>query len=167
MTTYLVTTLSMDFSVHPADRVQALPADYCEFRLCMTPADYGRRQRHRANPIPLSIIYERSLSVKEKNKNIILSFRVTPEEKTWIEEHSYGHYRRISDFVRDCIFKKEIVNIDGADEIAHELQRIGNNLNQLTRAVNAGFVRAVDLGETKQEVQKVWQSLNSLLRDAR
>ena len=36
-----------------------------------------------------------------------------------------------------------------------------------TRAVNAGFVRAVDLGETKQEVQKVWQSLNSLLRDAR
>ncbi len=53
MTTYLVTTLSMDFSVHPADRVQALPADYCEFRLCMTPADYVRRQRHRAKPIPL------------------------------------------------------------------------------------------------------------------
>ena len=43
--------------------------------------------------------------MKEKNKNIILSFRVTPEEKTWIEEQSYGHYRRISDFVRDCIFK--------------------------------------------------------------
>ena len=126
-----------------------------------------RPQRRRAMPIPLSIIYERSLSVKEENKNIILSFRVTLEEKVWIEEHSYGHYRRISDFVRDCIFKKEIVNIDGADEIAHELQRIGNNLNQLTRAVNAGFVRAVDLGETKQEVQKVWQSLNSLLRDAR
>ena len=72
--------------------------------------------------------------MKEKNKNIIVSFRVTPEEKVWIEEHSYGHYRRISDFVRDCIFKKEIVGIDGADEIAHELRRIGNNLNQLTRA---------------------------------
>lgn len=104
---------------------------------------------------------------EKENKSVLISFRVTPEEKVWIEEHSYGHYRRISDFVRDCIFKKEIVNISGADEIAHELQRIGNNLNQLTRAVNAGFVRAVDLGETKQEVQKVWQSLNSLLRDAR
>ena len=46
--------------------------------------------------------------MKEKNKNIILSFRVTPEEKTWIEEHSYGHYRRISDFVRDCIFKSRV-----------------------------------------------------------
>lgn len=105
--------------------------------------------------------------MKEKNKNIIVSFRITPEEKVWIEENSYGHYRRISDFVRDCIFKKEIVNIDGADEIARELQRIGNNLNQLTRAVNAGMARVVDLKNTKQEVAKVWQSLNSLLRDAR
>lgn len=104
---------------------------------------------------------------EKENKSVLISFRVTPEEKTWIEEHSYGHYRRISDFVRDCIFKKEIVNIDGADEVARELRRIGNNLNQLTRAVNAGMARVVDLGETKREVQKVWQSLNSLLRDAR
>lgn len=105
--------------------------------------------------------------MKEENKNSIISFRVTPEEKAWIEEHSYGHYRRISDFVRDCIFKKEIVNISGADEIARELQRIGNNLNQLTRAVNAGMTRVVDLETTKQEVAKVWQSLNSFLQLAR
>ena len=104
---------------------------------------------------------------EKENKSILISFRVTPEEKAWIEEHSYGHYRRISDFVRDCIFKKEIVNIDGADEIARELQRIGNNLNQLTRAVNAGMARAVDLENMKQEVAKVWQSLNSLLQLAR
>ena len=104
---------------------------------------------------------------EKENKSVLISFRVTPEEKAWIEEHSYGHYRRISDFVRDCIFKKEIVNIDGADEIAHELRRIGNNLNQLTRAVNAGMAQVVDLENTKQEVQKVWQSLNSFLQPAR
>lgn len=52
MTTYLVTTLSMDFSVHPADRVQALPADYCEFRLCMTPADYGGVKGIGLSPYP-------------------------------------------------------------------------------------------------------------------
>ena len=104
---------------------------------------------------------------EKENKSVLISFRVTPEEKAWIEKHSYGHYRRISDFVRDCIFKKEIVNISGADEVAYELQRIGNNLNQLTRAVNAGMTRVVDLENTKQEVTKVWQSLNSLLRDAR
>lgn len=105
--------------------------------------------------------------MKDENKSIVISFRVTPEEKAWIEEHSYGHYQMISDFLRECIFKKEIVNINGADQIAHELQRIGNNLNQLTRAVNAGMARVINLENMKQEVTKVWQSLNLLLRDAR
>lgn len=101
----------------------------------------------------------------KENKSCIISFRVTAEEKKWIEDHSYGNYRRISDFVRDCVLKKDIVIIKGLDEFSNELRRIGNNLNQLTRAVNAGYVRTVDLTETKEEVEKLWQSLNSLLRD--
>ena len=55
MTTYLVTALSMDFSIHPADRVQALPADYCEFRLCMTPADYGGFMGIGLSPYPYQL----------------------------------------------------------------------------------------------------------------
>lgn len=55
MTTYLVTTLSMDFSVHPADLVQALPADYCEFRLCMTPADSGGAKGIGLSPYPYKL----------------------------------------------------------------------------------------------------------------
>ena len=104
--------------------------------------------------------------MKDENKSIVISFRVTPEEKAWIEEHSYGHYQMISDFLRECIFKKEIVNINGADQIAHELRRIGNNVNQLTRAVNVGFVSQINLTETRKELEKIWQSLNSLLRVA-
>ena len=103
---------------------------------------------------------------EQYTKSSIIAFRVTPEERAWIEKHSYGNYRVISDFVRDCIFEKDIVIINGLDEFSAELRRIGNNLNQLTRAVNAGIVRAVDLTETKEEVEKLWQSLNSLLRDA-
>ena len=102
----------------------------------------------------------------QDTKSSIIAFRVTPEERAWIEKQSYGNYRRISDFVRDCIFEKDIVIIKGLDEFSNELRRIGNNLNQLTRAVNAGYVRAVDLAETKEEMEKLWQSLNSLLRDA-
>ena len=103
---------------------------------------------------------------QKETKTSIIPFRVTPEERAWIEEQSYGNYRRISDFVRDCVFEKNIVIVKGLDEFSLELRRIGNNLNQLTRAVNAGIVRAVDLTETKEEVEKLWQSLNSLLHDA-
>ena len=106
------------------------------------------------------------LENQKDTKSSIVAFRVTPEERAWIEKHSYGNYRVISDFVRDCVLKKDIVIVKGLDEFSNELRRIGNNLNQLTRAVNAGYVRAVDLTETKEEVEKLWQSLNSLLRDA-
>lgn len=42
-----------------------------------------------------------------------------------------------------------------------------NNLNQITRAVNAGMISAVDLNETREELKKIWQSLNSLPRAVR
>ena len=105
--------------------------------------------------------------MEKENKSCIISFRVTSEEKKWIEDRSYGHYQLISDFVRDCVFKKEIIFIDGAEEVANELRRIGNNINQLTRAVNAGFVSQINLTDTRKELEKIWQSLNSLLQDAR
>lgn len=104
--------------------------------------------------------------MNKQNKDYFISFRVTAEEKKWIEDHSYGNYRLISDFVRDCVFKKEMIIITGADDVAAELRRIGNNINQLTRAVNAGFVSQINLTETRKELEKIWQSLNSLLRVA-
>ena len=48
-----------------------------------------------------------------------------------------------------------------------ELSAIGNNINQLTRAVNAGYASQINLTETRKELEKIWQSLNSLLQDAR
>lgn len=105
--------------------------------------------------------------MEKENKNCIISFRVTAEEKKWIEDHSYGHYQLISDFVRDCVFKKEMIIITGANDVATELRRIGNNVNQLARAVNAGFVSQINLTETRKELEKIWQSLNSLLQNAR
>ena len=55
----------------------------------------------------------------------------------------------------------------GVDELTSELRKIGNNLNQLTRAVNSGFAYEVDLRETREEVARIWRSLNSFLQEAR
>ena len=56
---------------------------------------------------------------------------------------------------------------EGADALTDELRRIGNNLNQLTRHANTGFVDVVDLRETRREVVRIWQLLNSLCQGAR
>ena len=99
-------------------------------------------------------------------KTELLKFRVTPEEKEIITHKALSSYRLVSQYLRDCALEKEITVINGADNVAEELRRIGNN-NQIARAVNAGFVTEANLTETREELKAIWQSLNSLLRIAR
>ena len=119
----------------------------------------AKNKRNRAKPIP--ILRKDKGDNINKNRTEILTFRVTPEEKELIETKALSSYRLVSMYLRDCALNKEIIVIDGVKDVANELRRIGNNLNQITKTVNSG-VYAVDLTETKKEVQKVWQSLNSL-----
>ena len=100
-------------------------------------------------------------------KTEVLKFRVTPEEKEIITNKALSSYRLLSMYLRDCALDKKIIVINGADTIAEELRRIGNNVNQIARAVNGGYVSAVNLTETRKELKTIWQSLNSLVRDAR
>ncbi len=92
----------------------------------------------------------------------ILRFRVTPAEREQIENKAYSSYRIVSKYLRDCALEKEIFVVEGVDSLAQELRRIGTNLNQIARAVNAGSLSAVDLTEMTEEVRAVWRSLNSL-----
>ena len=105
--------------------------------------------------------------MKKQSKTAILSFRVTPEEKKKIVEKAFTSYREPSMYLRDCALSKRIVVVPGADAVAVELRRIGNNLNQLTREAHAGFVSEINLTETREELKAVWQSLNALLQAAR
>ena len=105
--------------------------------------------------------------MKKQAKTEILSCRVTSEQRKIIEEKAYSSYRTPSMYLRDCALDKKIIVVNGVDELTSELRKIGNNLNQLTRAVNAGFAYEVDLRETREEVARIWQSLNSLTREVR
>ena len=105
--------------------------------------------------------------LKKQPKTEIISTRVTPEQREIIEEKAYSSYRTPSMYLRECALGKKIIVISGVDEVANELRKIGNNLNQLTRAVNAGYCYQIDLRETREEVARLWQSLNSLTLEVR
>ena len=102
-----------------------------------------------------------------KSKTEILKFLVMPEEKEIITRKALSSYRLLSMYLRDCALEKQITVINGADDIAEELRRIGNNVNQIARAVNGGYASAVNLTETREELKAIWQSLNSLVQDVR
>ena len=141
---------------------------YCQFRLCITTALFRAAAKADAGKARTPLL--KSLEVifmKTKTKTEIISTRVTPEQREIIEEKAYSSYRMPSMYLRDCALDKKIVVVKGIDEAANELRKIGNNLNQLTRAVNSGYCYEVDLRETREEVAKLWQSLNSLTQEVR
>ena len=83
--------------------------------------------------------------MKKQTKTEIISTRVTPEQREIIEEKAYSSYRTPSMYLRDCALDKKIVVVKGVDESANEL----------------------DLRETREEVARLWQLLNSLTREVR
>lgn len=105
--------------------------------------------------------------MKKESKSIIISCRVTLEQKEEIEYKALSSYRTLSMYMRDCAFDKKIIVIKGVDELATELRKIGNNLNQIAREVNSGYLYEVNLAETREELKKIWQSLNSLTQKVR
>lgn len=91
-----------------------------------------------------------------------MKFRATEEEKSIIMKKVEASDLSISEYLRRCALDKPVIVMEGVDQIAYELRAIGNNLNQITRAVNSGYVQAVNLQETEEVLGQLWQSLNLL-----
>ena len=105
--------------------------------------------------------------ISNTSRNLILSARVSADEKEIIERKAYESYRTVSTYLRECGLEKTIVSVRGLDVVATELRRIGNNINQLTRAVNSGQLYSINLYETQERLGELWQLLNMLILEAR
>ena len=103
----------------------------------------------------------------KENRDCIMKFRATKEEKAVIMEKVIDAGMSISEYLCRAALDKKVMNVAGLDDIASQLRAIGNNINQLTRAVNSGYVQAVDLHETEEVLSQLWQSLNLLRQDVR
>ena len=95
-------------------------------------------------------------------RNCIMKFGATEEEKDRIMKKVDASDLSISEYLRRCALDKKIVSVNGLDDVARELRAIGNNLNQIARTVNSGYIQAVNLQETEEVLGQLWQSLNSL-----
>jgi hypothetical protein len=68
-----------------------------------------------------------------------------------------------SDFLRKMVLEKEIIVVDGLKELAMELNRIGNNINQISKAVNQGKVNDTgELSKLKESYEKAFDEVLKL-----
>lgn len=95
-----------------------------------------------------------------RNRGKQINFRLSEKELEQFKANVEKSKLSQSEYMRRCILEKDIVIIDDIRELLGELKRIGNNLNQLTRAVNSGEVRNIDsLDEVKNELEVVWDEV--------
>ena len=85
----------------------------------------------------------------ELKKDKIITNRVSKKEKRKLIEKSKIAKLSLSEYLIKQGLDKDIVIVDGLNEVATELRRIGNNINQLTYLANSGRIYTVDLSEVK------------------
>ena len=93
-------------------------------------------------------------------KDAEIHIRLSKKDKEKIIALAKKSKLNISDYpVKSSINANTIVEANKSEGIS-ELRRIGNNINQITRNVNQGLVREIDLKKVKQELNKIWQLLS-------
>ena len=99
----------------------------------------------------------------KKTKNVHV--RLTPDELALLVERSARTGRTMSDLIRAALKKQKIVELPPADfaEAVVQLRRIGNNLNQIARAVNAGEVHIPEIKTVLNEIVAIDRRMSSIL----
>ncbi|WP_423753732.1 plasmid mobilization protein [Clostridium perfringens] len=94
-----------------------------------------------------------------------IKFYATENEKEQIKNNVAISKLNQNEYLLKCALEKEILVIEGLDEILNQLARVGNNLNQLTRLGNEGqIINSSEVRELKKEFENIWQQLKQLKR---
>ena len=102
-----------------------------------------------------------------RKRNIMVRFRVTPEEKAIIEEKmSQVGTSNMEAYLRKMSIDGYILKLDLPElkEMISLLRRCSNNLNQIAKRTNqTGRLYSEDLEDILQNQERLWQSANVIL----
>lgn len=104
------------------------------------------------------------MTEKKQNKNRHFNFRVNEKEYNKIKSQIEKSKLNTSEYLLRSAMDKDIIVIDGLEEIIMQLRKIGNNLNQLTKLCNQGILTNINLENVKKEMKSIWQLLNLLIQ---
>ena len=106
-----------------------------------------------------------------RKRTVQIKFRVTEEERTLIEEKmKLVPTRNMEAYLRKMAIDGYIIQIDHSDikAMTAEIQKIGVNINQIARRVNAtGSVYEHDIAEIKGALSEIWRLQRLSLLKAR
>ena len=102
-----------------------------------------------------------------RNRQIQLKFRVTPQEREMIEQKmAQLGTKNMAAYLRKIAIDGYVVMLELPElkEMVSLLRRSSNNLNQLTKRVHeTGRVYDADLENIVQNQERLWQAANDIL----
>ena len=105
--------------------------------------------------------------MQNRKRVVQLIVRVTAEEKDHIHKKMelYGT-ENFNSYARKMLIDGYVVKVDTAhfQDLAHEVNKIGTNVNQLARIANTtGMVTSNDISRVQELVNELWRLLKSSL----
>ena len=97
-------------------------------------------------------------------KNRKLSIRISDGDWQQVHDKAEQADMTLTEYVTDCCLGKQIVVIDGLDEVIRQQKAIGRNLNQLTTLANMGKIKTVYLRELTDAYAQVSSLLSDILK---
>ena len=98
-------------------------------------------------------------------KSEIITLRVTPRTKKTIQELAQSAGLTVTDYLCYSGLGKEIVQVEGLEQVLSELKAQGRNLNQLTTLANMGRVTVLKVDALAENYGKIYEQLRELLRE--
>ena len=109
--------------------------------------------------------------MSDRKRTVQIKFRVTEEERTLIEEKMKQiPTLNIAAYLRKMAIDGYVIQVDHTDikAMTAEIQKIGVNVNQIARRVNAtGSVYKQDIEEIKGVFNEIWRLQRLSLLKAR
>ena len=95
----------------------------------------------------------------QKRKTKIITARMTPADKKAIYQRAKAAGLTVTDYLTICALGKEIVRVEGLDNLLSELKAQGRNLNQLTTLANMGRISVLRGDDLVSEYTKLCDTL--------
>ena len=103
----------------------------------------------------------------QKKKTEIITARMTPVDKRAICQRAKAAGMTVTDYLTACALGKEIVRVDGLDNLLSELKAQGRNLNQLTTLANMGRLAVLRGDDLVQAYTQLCDALSVLIQEVR
>ena len=103
----------------------------------------------------------------QKKKTEIITARMTPADKKAIRQRAKAASMTVADYLTICALGKEIVRVDGLDDLLSELKAQGRNLNQLTTLANMGRITMLRGDELIGAYTRLCDAVSAVIREVR